>query len=391
MSATSHLSFQQWEGVIAADFTLDAVRRHAHPLARSMRELGMTCLIAHDTRFMSALFAHDLQRLFESYAVKVQRVSSVAPLPAVYRAAEAARNTTALIVSARNRPYWYNGLVVLAPTGSGLAFAPRDMAPPSDVPTDAPTGGLVLPANPQQVTGANTVDVRRPYLDDLARRIDLALLRRSTLTIFVDPMHGTTAGCVPHIIGEDTQTRAIEINRDPDPLFDSVSPLPRDGSLSRLCKLVRDSDSHIGLGFSADGTALRVVDKFGDIIGLCEMSLLLAAYLNRQYRHGGVAVVPAPGEHSPLALIASQHESWQQLLGFAVEVSNEPARRIAELSEHDSTALLVGCTTDGELVLGNFGRTPDALLAGLLYIELTARNGGSLRPLLDELYTNLGA
>ncbi len=204
-------------------------------------------------------------------------------------------------------------------------------------------------------------------------------------------MHGTTAGCIPHIIGEDTQTRAIEINRDTDPLFDSVSPLPGNGSLSRLCKLVRDSDSHIGLGFSADGTALRVVDKFGEIIGLCEMSLLLAAYLNRHYRHSGVAVVPPPAEHSPLATVAAQHAGWQQLLGFAVEISTTPATRIAELTTDSAKPLLVGCTTDGELVMGNFGRTPDALLAGLLYIELTARNGGSLRPLLDELYTNLGA
>ena len=55
-----------------------------------------------------------------------------------------------------------------------------------------------------------------------------------------------------------------------------------------------------------------------------------------------------------------------------------------DLVAQDRTSLLVGATATGELTLGRYGGSPDATLAALLLIEMSARFGGKLRALMDE-------
>jgi phosphomannomutase len=304
-----------------------------------------------------------------------------------------------LYVSARNRPFWYNGLVLLEPGGEGLAR--QFLAPDNDPARDAaardafatqpfPITSEVNPAGSMFIADS-TIDTRKPYLDMLVHLVDVNLIRRATLTIFVDPMHGTTAGLLPGVIGEGSQTKAIEINRETDPLFGRGTPLPSETGLARLRKLVRESDSHLGLAFSADGTSLGVVDKNGNQLGQLEVVLLLASYLMHQHRQSGVVVAPPPGPNSPLAGAVARLGTWENVLGFRVELIQESTQRINEILSQEQPNLLLGCTLQGELIVGSYHPYPDALIAGLFITELVARNGGSLRASLDKLLADLGA
>jgi phosphomannomutase len=209
------------------------------------------------------------------------------------------------------------------------------------------------------------------------------------LTIFIDPMNGTTAGYFPSLIVENGQTRAIEINKELDPLFGRLTPLPAEAGLTRMRKLVRESDSHLGLAFSADGTALGVVDKNGEQLELLEMALLLGTYLVRQHRQRGVIVAPPPSPNGPLAAAAQRIAGWEEALGVKVELASDPGSRMKELLAAERPGLLLGCTTDGEIVLGRYGHCPDGLLGGVLFAEMVARNNGNLRDLIDRLREQL--
>jgi len=59
--------------------------------------------------------------------------------------------------------------------------------------------------------------------------------------------------------------------------------------------------------------------------------------------------------------------------------------RIGELLAQDRNSLLVGATAAGEIALGRYGASPDAMLAALLLIEMAARFGSKLRALVDEV------
>ncbi len=368
-----------WEGVYAADFTLEHVRRYCYRLGEALVERRWSCLVGYDTRFMSNLFARDIYRNLALQGVSVRLLSAPTPMPAIQSVLDRNEANCALVVSARNRPYWYNGLVLMGPVHADLPLQTGiipDMLPfPPFIESSAQVS--VADSGVEQ-------DARTPYLEELRKHIDINLIRRSTLTIFVDPINGTTVGYFPAVLGDGGQTRAIEINRETDPLFGRLTPSPMETGLNRLRKLVRESDSHLGLAFSADGAAIGVVDKNGEQLESLEIILLLAAYLARQYRQKGLVIVPPP-RGSRFANVSMSLTDWENTLGLHVELSEHAGTRIAEVLSQGNQGLLIGGTAEGELTLGHYALHPDALLAGLMLAELVARNGGNLQALLNEL------
>jgi len=277
-------------------------------------------------------------------------------------------------VSAGNRPFWYNGMIVLSPREVALLDgAPANTAEQPAIPFPPPA---------LEASDRTQVDLRMPYLEMLRDAADIDLVRRTTLTVFVDPMNGATSGYIPAALGEGGQTKAIEINREVDPLFGRQPPQPLETGLNRLRKLVKESDSHLGIALSADGRAIGVADNAGEMVSLLDLTLLLAQYLSRQYRQRGVIVAPIPeGVPDPAASL----RLWEDAFGMKVELSSDPAARIAELLNQDRNSLLVGTTTAGEVTLGRYGAAPDATLVALVLIESVARAGVRLRALLDDM------
>lgn len=353
-----------WEGVVAVDFTLDAVRRRYAAFADILNARGWSCLIAYDTRFLSAQIAIDCYRGLTASGARVVLGSSALPRPAVDVALDHGVADCALLVSAGNRDAWYNGLVVVAPA-PGLE--PLTTGAAAD-------DGAVFAFDTNDTP---VVDARQFYIDALRAVIDVNLARRALLTVFVDVMNGTTSGIIPAVFGEGAQTRIIEINRENDAWFGRQTPHPREASLVRLRKLVRESDSHLGVAFSADGRALAVVDNDGEVVPALEIALLLGHHLNRQHRQRGVIVAPAAGE--PPAWV----RAWETHTGLSVEFAATAAARIAEARAADQ--LLLGYTDDGEPTIGHVGGVGDATLAALLLVELVARRGEKLRVLREKL------
>ena len=375
MAQRLRLNRHQWEGIYTADFTLDGVMLRCRWLAEALATHKWSCMIAHDTRFMAGQFARYAYHSLESQGIAVSFCPTPAPFPTVELALEQKRADTALILSAGNRPFWYNGMIVLAPPveGSLLEGGP--------LPPDGVAPPIAFPPPSLDNSERTQIDLRTAYLETLRDSIDVELIRRATLTVFVDPMNGTTSGYIPAALGEGGQTKAIEINRETDPLFGRQAPQPSEAGLNRLRKLVKESESHLGVALSADGRALCVADNTGELVSALDLTLLLANYLSRQYRQRGLIVAPQPAEAGEPAGL----RAWEEASGLKVEFAANPTARIAELLAQDRNSLLVGITTSGEITLGRYGATPDAVLAALLLIEIVARSGSKFRPLVDEM------
>ena len=373
MPPRRRLNRYDWEGVFSADFTLYSFDRRCRGLAAALAARGWSCLVAHDTRFMAAQFARYAYHRLAGHSVRVSFCPTPAPLPAVELALEQRRADTALIVAAGNLPFWYNGLTVLAP---------METSPFENLSTgDAPVSETPFPPGPLDASDSTQVDLRAPYLEMLRDAADMDVVRRATLTVFVDPMNGATSGYIPAALGEGGQTKAIEINREIDPLFGRQPPQPAEAGLNRLRKLVKESDSHLGVALSADGRALGVADNVGEIVAPLDVALLLAQYLQRQYRQRGAVIAPA-AEGAP---DTERLRSWEDAVGLKVELAADPAARIAELLNQDRNSLLVGATARGEITLGRYSASPDATLAAFILLECVARANVRLRALLDEM------
>src|SRR5919205_4539571 len=115
MSQPPRLHQHQWSGIYTADFTLDGVRQRCLRLAEVLAANSWSCLVACDTRFMSGHYARYAYRILEARGVQVSFCPTPAPFPSVELALEQRRADTALIFSAGNLPFWYCGMIVLAP------------------------------------------------------------------------------------------------------------------------------------------------------------------------------------------------------------------------------------------------------------------------------------
>jgi phosphomannomutase len=374
MPPRPRLNRYAWYGFFCAYFTLDSFRQRCRRLATTLAARNWSCLIAHDTRFMAAQFGRYAYLALQRDGVRVSFCPTPAPIPALELALEQKRADAALIISAGNRPFWYNGMSVLAP----LEASPLEG---NSVSADN-FPNVTFPPEQLEVSDSTQVDLRAPYLEMLRESIDVDLVRRATLTVFVDPMNGASSGYLPAVLGDGGQTKAIEINREIDPLFGRQPPQPSEAGLNRLRKLVKESDSHLGVALSADGRAIGVADNTGETVAPLDLTLLLAQYLNRQYRQRGLVVAPAPDGTTDGA---SSLRAWEDAFGLKVELAADPAARIAELLNQDRNSLLVGMTAAGELTLGRYAASPDAMLAALVLIEHVARAGTRLRTLLDDM------
>lgn len=374
MSQRPRLSRYQWEGVYAADFTLDAFWRRVRRVSATMLVHRWSCLVAHDTRFMAGQFARFAYRDLKELGIAVHFCQTPVPFPAIELALEQRRADTALLVSAGNRPFWFNGMIVVLPALEHLLL--------DDEPAPVDGVGPAFPASPLDSIEHTPIDLRTPYLEVLRGVVDVDVIRRAMLTVFIDPMNGTATGYVPAAIGEGGQTKAIEINRESDPLFGRQSPQPSEAGLTRLRKLVRESDSHLGIAIAADGRAIGVVDNQGEMLSPSELALLLAQYLGRQYRQRGAVVLPRVDEHADVGAVV---RAWEASSGLRVEYAADPSARAAEVLSQDRNGLLVSVTVAGEIMLGRYGSSPDATLVALLLIEMVARSGGKLRALVNEL------
>ncbi|NOK58347.1 MAG: phosphoglucomutase [Chloroflexi bacterium AL-W] len=377
MSQRPRLHRHYWEGIYSANFTLDRIQQRIHHLVDVLNAHHWSCLVAYDTRFMGRQFAHYVYDVLHISGVEAHFCPTPVPIPFVELALVDQRLADcAIVISAGNRPHWYNGITVLAPP------VDEQLMPEQHV-LDPPQS--IFPFPPVSDMLGTEADLHTPYFDVVHSIIDIELIRRSTLTVFIDPMSGSTSGAIPALIGDSGQTKAIEINREMDPLFSRQIPHPAEAELNRLRKLVRDSDSHMGIALSADGRAIGVVDTNGERKSLLEVTLLLSQYLVRQYRQKGVVVIPQCAD------TAIDVDEWAQNLGITVEALADPSQRIIDLLNNDRNKLLAGVTPTGALTLGRYSDSPDAILAAMLLIEMTARSGGKLHTLLDDLHEKIGS
>ena len=84
------------------------------------------------------------------------------------------------------------------------------------------------------------------------------------------------------------------------------------------------------------------------------------------------------------ASTAAVEVGWAEGRGTVSVLLEGRAEGVADRTESIRGLLGEGATATGELTLGRYGGSPDATLAAMLLIEMSARFGGKLRALIDE-------
>ncbi len=372
-----------WRGILCEDFTFENVKVVVQAIADTIKASGEQdkgVVIGCDTRFMGQRFVEASARVLAGAGIKAYLCTRDTPTPVI--SFEILRRGAAggINFTASHNPPEYNG-VKFSPSWGGPALPEttgeierRANATIGTVcysyPTldDAKKSGLI-----------EGIDPRGTYLADLENKIDFDVIRRLG-RVALNPLYGTARG----YLDEPLRSRSIPytiINDHLDPYFGGQPPEPSEAHIPDFISLVKN-DPDIRLGLATDGDADRfgILDADGSYIEPNYIIALLLDYLIRVRKlEGGVARSVATSHL--IDAVAKKH-------GVPVYETPVGFKYIGELICQDK--LVIGGEESAGLTIKGHVPEKDGILACFLVAEMVAREGKSVRELLERLYGEVG-
>ena len=370
-----------WRALIARDYTFANVRVCAAAAAAHLKEQGAAerdVVIGYDTRFGSPEFAAEAAAVIAAQGLPVYLSDSPAPTPAVsYNILHRGAGGGIVITASHNSGAW-----------NGFKFKPdfAGSAPPEiverierhiDAILDA---GGVAPPNGGAGEQAQVVDMSAPYLESLARGLDLGAVRAAGLRVGVDAMHGAGAGFFSAAL-DGPGASVEELRAERNPAFPGMrQPEPIEPNLGPSIEAARAGRFDVVLATDGDADRLGVLDENGAFIDtLAAFSLLCLHQLRHRELRG------------PIVRSLTQSAMVDKLAAHAgqpVHVTPVGFKFVgpAMLTED---AVAAGEESGGYAFRGNIPER-DGIYSGLLFLELMARTGKRASELVKLLHEQVG-
>jgi phosphomannomutase len=386
MNASIKFGTSGWRAIIAEEFTFDNVARAVARIAqyvRSQRPASSAqapqLLVGYDTRFLSEVFAERTAEQLAAGGIAALLSTRTSPTPALAfeirrRGADGGINFTA-----SHNPAEYNGIKFS--TSNGAPALPEVTAQIESAIAQPPAA-----APPRAQAPLEQVDLRPAYLEDLARKVNLDLIRASGLRLVYDPLYGAGMGYLDHLLAE-TGIPVVTIHGWRDVLFGGHPPEPADEYLQPLRQAMAESGAALGLSTDGDADRFGILDQGGEFVSPNHILALLLDYLveSRPWAReaawkGGVAKSVAT---THLIDAVAQHH------GLPVYETPVGFKYIGELIEQDRI-ILGGEESAGMTIRGHVPEK-DGILACLLAAEMVASRQIPLRQQLEELFRTVGS
>ncbi len=392
-----------WRGLIADDFTFARLLTVAPIAAQVLAENfadsthSNTIVIGYDRRFLSSQFAQRMAGVVAIAGFDVRLAEDFAPTPAFSWEAYAQKALGALVITASHNPPSYSGLKIKGAFGGSVG---TEITQQVEAKLNTLTEAPVNLSKPQgQIT---LFDPWQSYLQELRTKVDLGAIKKllvdGDLAIFIDVMHGATAGGFAKIfdlpVPEDHAAanlalNIVEINSNTDPLFGGVPPEPLPRYLSALSRKMRAHRAlnpqklSVGFVFDGDGDRIAAVDSEGNFLSSQILIPILISHLAERRGSKGEVIKTISG----LDLIAKVAELYKLPLYETPIGYKYIAERMLSsggIATPQATTL-IGGEESGGIGYGSHIPERDALLSALYLLEAIAKSQQDL----SHIYKNL--
>lgn len=372
-----------WRGILCEDFTFDNVKVVVRAIADHLIASGEQhkgVIVGCDTRFMGQRFVEEAARVFAGAGVKAYLCERDTPTPVISFEILRRHAAGAVNFTASHNPPEYNG-VKFSPSWGGPALPETTtdieeranrMLGSAACPTlsldDASRQGLL-----------ERIDPRQGYLRALEAKIDFDAIAHLG-KVALNPLYGTARGYLDEPLKQRGIPYAI-INDHLDPYFGGQPPEPSESHIPDFIALVKN-DPAVRLGLATDGDADRfgILDSDGSYIEPNYIIALLLDYLIRVRKlEGGVARSVATSHL--IDAVARKH-------GIPVFETPVGFKYVGELISQDK--IVIGGEESAGLSVKGHVPEKDGILACFLVAEMVAREGKTIRELLERLYGEVG-
>ena len=371
-----------WRGILGVDITVERLLPVAAAAARELEQAAPQGLssrevvIGYDRRFLAPELAEAICAAVRGADLEPWLADAPTPTPAASWAVVERGALGALVITASHNPPEWLGLKIKGPFGGSVEgdFTQR-------VERRLEAGGITvpMPGVPQRFNALGA------YVAGLRARVDTAALaeglERLGLTVIVDPMHGSAAGVLPALLGEQAVASGVirEIRAQRDPLFGGHPPEPLAPYLQELIAAVRASTAAgrpaLGIVFDGDGDRIAAVDERGRF---CSTQLLMPLFIDHLARARQL-----PG--SVIKTVSGSDLMQRVAEGLGRTVLEKPVGFKYIAAEMRAGEVLVGGEESGGVGFGMHLPERDAPFAALLLIEALVEGGVPLGQRLDAL------
>ena len=380
-----HIAFgtSGWRGIMCEDFTFENVKVVTQAIADHIKERGEAAkgvVVGSDTRFMGRRFTEEAASVLAGAGIKAFLCNRDVPTPVL--SFEILRRGAAggINFTASHNPPEYNG-IKFSPSWGGPALPETT----KDIENRANEMMGDLCYSELSIEEARRrdllemIDPHAVYLAALEQKIDFDALK-TIGKLALNPLYGTSRGYLDAPLKRLGISYTI-INDHLDPYFGGQPPEPSESHIPDFISLVRN-DPAIRLGLATDGDADRfgILDADGSYIEPNYIIALLLDYLIRVRKlSGGVARSVATSHF--VDAVAKKH-------GVPVYETPVGFKYIGELITQDK--IVIGGEESAGLTIKGHVPEKDGILACFLVAEMVAREGKTVKELIERLYGEVG-
>jgi phosphomannomutase len=367
-----------WRGIIAAEFTVENVKRVTQGTAEYIKNNhpdNLSIVLGHDCRFAGELFAETVARVMCANGIKVKLAKGFVSTPMVSLGTVKYKAALGVIITASHNPPAYSGFKLKAHYGG-----PSSPAVIDEIETLIPESGQSDLLSIDELVKSKMieyVDLESEYVKEVEQKFDLAAIKNSGMEFAYDAMYGAGQNAMRRLFPDITFLHCEE-----NPGFNGQAPEPIHKNLTEFSDLIKESED-IDCGLVTDGDADRIglYNKKGEFVDSHHIILLLIHYL---YKYKGMKgkVITTFSATSKITLLAKAYN-------LDIEITKIGFKYICDKMVVED--VLVGGEESGGIAIKGYIPERDGIWIGLTIWEFMAKTGKSLDELIQEVYEVVGS
>ena len=343
-------------------------------LLKSKKSNNSRVIICKDTRLSGYLYEPLITAGFISMGMEVILVGPL-PTPAVPHLMRTLRADIGVMITASHNTYEYNGIKFF--NLDGFKISSKLEKEIENIVLNKKKYSKILNSNNKTGKAIRLEDASGRYSEFLKSTLNNNI-KTKKLKIVLDCGNGATYDIAPSIFWE-LGHQVVSINNKPN--GKNINYNCGAVNVGSLCKKVVEEKANIGFAFDGDGDRLIVVDDKGNEIDGDKIIALFAKYL---------IIGKKTASKFPVVTTVMSNLGLENFLlkDLGIKLKRSPVGDINVIEEMKKNKSFLGGEQSGHIILSDFSKTGDGILAALKITEIMSIIKKSSSSIFD-LYDNL--
>ena len=343
-------------------------------LLKSKKSNNSRVIICKDTRLSGYLYEPLITAGFISMGMEVILVGPL-PTPAVPHLMRTLRADIGVMITASHNTYEYNGIKFF--NLDGFKISSKLEKEIENIVLNKKKYSKILNSNNKTGKAIRLEDASGRYSEFLKSTLNKNI-KTKKLKIVLDCGNGATYDIAPSIFWE-LGHQVVSINNKPN--GKNINYNCGAVNVGSLCKKVVEEKADIGFAFDGEGDRLIVVDDKGNEIDGDKIIALFAKYL---------IIGKKTASKFPVVTTVMSNLGLENFLlkDLGIKLKRSPVGDINVIEEMKKNKSFLGGEQSGHIILSDFSKTGDGILAALKITEIMSIIKKSSSSIFD-LYDNL--